>query len=260
MSVTYGEYLCLDHVLNAQKPRSSDEHDEMLFIVIHQTYELWFKQILHEYESLVIGMQEDNAFRVLSDLQRILVIMKSLVKQIDVLETMKPMSFLGFRKNLGTSSGFQSVQFRAIEFSLGHKKRQSIDQLNSTDEEKQKLEKLWMQPSLFDHLLLWIERSDPGSVPEDVLGRDVTQTYKGDERVEDLILELYKKNDFFSLIFEHLMDWDEGLQEWRYRHVKLVERTMGGVRGTGGSAGIEYLKKSLFRPSFPDLWNLRAKF
>jgi tryptophan 2,3-dioxygenase len=203
-ALTYSSYLALDEVLGAQRPRS-EEHDEMLFIVIHQVYELWFKQILHEAALLGHRLEDLNAAGALHTARRIAKILKTIVGQLDVLETMTPKQFASFRPELGTASGFQSEQFRVIERTLG---------------------------DVYQSLLV----------------------YLGDASLPDV----YADEGEAAEVCESLVDIDEGIQEWRYRHVMMVQRIIGTKIGTGGSAGAEYLRSTLFRPAFPDLWEVRG--
>jgi tryptophan 2,3-dioxygenase len=209
-ALTYTSYLALDEVLAAQRP-VSDEHDEMLFIVVHQVYELWFKQLLHELRHVRDVLAQGNPAHALHTLKRILTILKVVVAQIDVLETMTPRQFLSFRQRLASASGFQSKQFRDIEALL---------------------------PQLFDALVSFL-------------------AIAGD--LEDGLVAVYAADDVGAQLCERFVDLDEGLQEWRYRHVKMVERTIGTAHGTGGSRGAAYLHTTLFKPLFPALWAVRDR-
>jgi tryptophan 2,3-dioxygenase len=201
---TYSSYLCLDELLDCQRP-ATDEHDEMLFIVIHQVYELWFKQILHEAALLRRRLDDGNAAGALHTARRIAKILKTIVGQLDILETMTPKQFAAFRPELGTASGFQSEQFRVIERTLG---------------------------DIYRSLL----------------------TFLGDTALDDA----YAAEGEQAEVCEALVDIDEGIQEWRYRHVMMVQRIIGARMGTGGSAGADYLRSTLFRPAFPALWEVRG--
>ena len=207
-AVTYSSYLALDDLLGAQRPRS-DEHDEMLFIVVHQVYELWFKQLLHELTRVQHTLAARESSHALHTLRRILTILKVVVAQVDVLETMTPRQFLGFRARLESASGFQSKQFRDIEAFF---------------------------PGLWDSLVAYLGIADD---------------------VQPGLVQVYAADDIGAQICERFVDLDEGVQEWRYRHVKMVERTIGSAHGTGGSRGVEYLRTTLSRPVFPDLWAVR---
>lgn len=258
MSVNYHDYLQLDKVLSAQKPVSPDEHDEMLFIIIHQTYELWFKQLLHESNFLKRSLAQNDTFRVLETFKRILKILKTLVGQIDILETMTPVSFMSFRSRLESASGFQSWQFRCFESLLGLKHKEKIKHLPENSNERKIAEKFLEEASLYDAFLHYL--SDAGyKIPKEILSRDFSQTYEGDARIQDVLFKIYKEDKEKSLLCELFVDMDEGMQEWRYRHVKMVERTIGDKTGTGGSLGARYLKSTLSKPAFVDLWSVRER-
>jgi tryptophan 2,3-dioxygenase len=255
--MNYQGYLQLDKILSAQKPISPHEHDEMLFIIIHQTYELWFKQLLHESAALKESMLQNDHFKSFAGFKRILKILKTLVGQIDILETMTPVSFMSFRSRLENASGFQSWQFRCFEALMGIKNKDRIKHLAESSEEKKTAEKYLHEDSLYDVFLKFLNINGY-KIPEDILKRDVTETYEGDARVQDLLLKIYKENKSLSLLCEFFVDLDEGVQEWRYRHIKMVERTIGDKMGTGGSLGARYLKSTLSKPAFTDLWAMRG--
>ncbi len=260
MALTYASYLELDELLDLQHPRSDPpEHDEMLFIVIHQTYELWFKLLLHELEKVGLDFRAGEQWAAVHTLKRCRTIMKTLVGQLDVLETMTPTSFRSFRDRLETSSGFQSTQFRELEFLLGYK-RPGVMKLAGIDSGvgwEQAIRRL-DEPSLIDHFHAFMA-AEGADVPADVLERDLREPNGPDERVQDELVRLYLERPDLANLMELMTDFDEGLQEWRYRHVKMVERTIGDKVGTGGSPGVEFLRKSLFKPAFPDLWAIRAR-
>ncbi len=257
--LTYTRYLRLDELLALQQPRSSGpEHDETLFIVVHQVYELWFKQVLHETRYLRGTLQAGDSAGSLAALKRILTILKTLVAQVDVIETMTPMSFNSFRARLEAASGFQSQQFRELEFLLGHKRPAIAAQYPEGSAAHRALSQLLDEPAVFDALLRYLAHAG-FSVSQQILQRDVREPLKPTAEVQELLLAVYKKNDFAAQICERLVDLDEGLQEWRYRHVKMVERTIGMKMGTGGSAGANYLRETLFKPLFPDLWEIRSR-
>ena len=222
-TLTYGSYLCLDELLDCQRPATS-EHDEMLFIVVHQVYELWFKQILHETELLQRRLSAANGAGALHTARRIAKILKTIVGQLDVLETMTPKQFAAFRPELGSASGFQSNQFRVIEATLG---RRDFDRLDDPA-----LRAALARPSVFDSLL----------------------QYLGGAGLADVYAEEGERAE----VCEALVDIDEGVQEWRYRHVMMVQRIIGSRAGTGGSSGADYLRSTLFRPAFPKLWEVRG--
>jgi len=255
---TYTSYLRLDELLDLQTPASGgEEHDEMLFIVIHQVYELWFKQVLHETDLLREAFEENDRPAALATLKRVLTIFKTLVSQVDILETMTPVSFLSFRDRLDSASGFQSFQFREIEVALGHRAPGLAARLPEGSPERRRVEERLARPSVYDSFLRFLSLNDY-PIPKDVLGRDSTLPVVEDERVREILVRIYRTDPGNREVCERLVDLDEGLQEWRYRHVKMVQRTIGMKTGTGGSAGFEYLKKTLFEPLFPDLWAIRT--
>lgn len=259
MAVTYGSYLKIDELLALQQPLSDGpEHDETLFIVIHQVYELWFKQILHEARLLQTSLETGETARVLHTLKRILTIFKTLVGQVDILETMTPLSFASFRSRLDTASGFQSVQFRELEFMLGYRNLQMIRHMAEGSPERKRLEALLERPSIYTSFLRYLACRGY-VIPQAELERDPAQSTVESEAIQDLLVEVYRTDPIVSQVCERLVDLDEGLQEWRYRHVKMVERTIGTRRGTGGSSGAEYLKTTIMKPLFPDLWAIRAR-
>ena len=258
-SLTYSSYLKIEELLSLQQPQSDGpEHDEMLFIIIHQVYELWFKEILHELDFMQAAFGQKNPARVLQTSKRILTIVKTMVAQIDVLETMTPLDFLTFRQRLGSASGFQSVQFRELEFLLGFKRRSVMLHYPEDSAMRHRLEMRYHQPSLWDTFLRFL--ADNGwPIPAAILGRDVTQPTEPSPEVQKCLVEVYRNDLNLTQACERLIDLDEGLQEWRYRHVKMVERTIGTKHGTGGSTGVDYLKDTLFKPFFPDLWMIRTE-
>lgn len=257
MPLTYADYLKIDTLLSLQQPRSEPpEHDEQLFIVIHQTYELWFKLLLHEFEKIKRDFSAGDLWGAVHTFKRCRTVLKTLVGQIDILETMTPMSFASFRDRLDTASGFQSVQFRELEFALGYKRPDTLRYYQQIPGATERLQRRLQQRSLYDHFYDLLETRGV-AVPPDLRERDAAAGTQADERVQAGLLALYKQSPDFAVLLELMTDFDEGLQEWRYRHVKLVERTIGNKRGTGGSPGVEFLKRSLFQPAFPDLWAIR---
>jgi tryptophan 2,3-dioxygenase len=254
---SYADYLKLDGLLALQEP--GPDHDEMLFIVIHQTYELWFKQILHELDHLERLLAADQLPRAGHAMKRVLTILKVLVGQVDILETMTPLEFLGFRARLESGSGFQSAQFREFEFVLGHKRRGALEHYPEGTEGRARLERRFNSPTLWD----WFARFLNGrghAVPIGILHRDVTQPIQPSPDLQKTLVAIYRGDPALAEFCERLVDLDEGVQEWRYRHVKMVERTIGSKPGTGGSAGAEYLRSTLMKPMFPDLWAIRTEF
>src|SRR5215471_8815011 len=257
MPLTYASYLDLEKLLTLQNPRSSPpEHDEMLFIIIHQTYELWFKQLLHEFEKIKHDFSAGDLFGAIHTFKRVRTIMKVLVAQVDILETMTPSSFSSFRDRLETASGFQSVQFRELEFMLGYKRGSTLAYVKANFPGFDRLQQLLRERTVIDHFYDFLECRG-AKIPAEIKNRDLSLPNRPDEQVQKEILRLYKKAPECSILFELMTDFDEGLQEWRYRHIKLVERTIGAKRGTGGSPGVPFLKESLFKPIFHDLWAIR---
>ncbi len=258
MPLTYLTYLKIPELLKLQKQQTDPpEHDEMLFIIIHQVYELWFKIILHELDKLGECLKNNKHAEATSTLRRSLTILKTLVSQIDVLETMTPISFLSFRDRLEAGSGFQSVQFREFEFLCGNKQVQLLEYQPEGSEARKQLERRFGEPTLFDAFLQYLV-ANGYDVPTDALERDITALPQEWPDLQPILIDIYRNNPTIREMCELLIDFDEGLQEWRYRHVKMVERTIGTKTGTGGSSGAQYLKATLFQPLFPDLWAIRS--
>ncbi|MCH2133813.1 MAG: tryptophan 2,3-dioxygenase family protein [Phycisphaerales bacterium] len=258
--LTYATYLQLEELLQLQQPQSHPaEHDETLFIIIHQVHELWFKQMLHELDLAGVKFREGDLWGVYHLLKRVRMVLKTLVGQVDVLETMTPESFVSFRERLDTASGFQSMQFRELEFRLGLKREEVLkympEGMAGRDAAMQRLD----QPSLIDDFHAFLAARGV-AVPTEVLERNVRQRSEPNEAVQDLLVDLSLHSPEMANLFELMLDIDEGLQEWRYRHVQLVRRTIGGKHGTGGSPGVPYLERTLFEPVFPDLWAIRHRF
>lgn len=257
MSLTYWNYLRLDKLLDLQEPMSDPaEHDETLFIVIHQVYELWFKLILHEIEKIKRDFSSNDLFGAIATFQRCRMVMKTMVSQLDIIETMTPMSFTTFRDRLDTASGFQSAQFRELEFLLGYKRPEMLKHYTGDAPHYPDLKQRLADRSVVDHFYDFLAQRGV-NVPEALTGRDPAEGTEPNEQVQAGLLDLYRTKPDVAILLELMTDFDEGLQEWRYRHVKMVERTIGSKRGTGGSPGVEFLKASLFNPIFPDLWAIR---
>jgi tryptophan 2,3-dioxygenase len=259
MTLTYSSYLRLDELLALQKPVSDGpEHDETLFIIIHQVYELWFKEMLHELDHLNELLTRRDLPRAQHTLKRVLTVLKVVVAQIDVLETMTPLEFLSFRDRLETGSGFQSFQFRELESLLGRKDPRALERYPDGSEHRRRLERRLAAPTVWDAFLKFLAAEGYG-VPRAALGRDVRQPVEPSDHMQRLLIEVYRTNPTVASLCERLVDLDEGFQEWRYRHVKMVQRTIGTRRGTGGSAGSDYLMTTLNQPVFPDLWAIRTE-
>ena len=255
--LTYGDYLALDELLAAQRPRSG-EHDELLFIVIHQVYELWFKQLLHEGGWLQARLRDGDVSAALRAIARMLTILKTVVAQVDVLETMMPAQFAAFRSDLDSSSGFQSAQFRELEILLGRRDERVLAPHSPGSEAHARISAAMARPSLFDSLLRHLAaRGHP--VPDAVLARDVREPYAGDDAVRAALRAVYRGGGVDAQLCERLVDLDEGVMEWRYRHVQMVRRMIGDGPGTSGSAGVGYLAQTLLTPSFADLWAIRGQ-
>lgn len=256
---TYPEYLKIDELLALQRPVSEGpEHDEMLFIVIHQVYELWFKQILHELAYLELLLTRNDGARARHTLKRILTILKVMVAQLDILETMTPLEFLSFRERLESGSGFQSYQFRELEFALGLKDAKAVERYPAESEARRRLERRLRAGTLWDAFLRHLACNGVAIPPAD-LERDVTRRVESSPALHAALIDVYRNRPELADLCERLVDLDEGLMEWRYRHVKMVQRTIGTRRGTGGSAGAEYLMRTLNQPLFPDLWAIRTE-
>jgi len=248
--LTYGRYLRLDDLLSCQHPLT-DSHDELLFVIIHQAYELWFKQILHEVELLQQRLEIGDGAGSLATARRIAKILKTVVGQFDILETMTPQQFASFRPELGSSSGFQSSQFRYIEAVLGRR-----DFSKAVDDPS--LDAIVARRPVFASLLRYLHAAG-FEMPGEILDRDPRSGWVSNDRVQALLTEVYAQSGDPAEVCEALVDIDEGIQEWRYRHVKMVERIIGTKTGTGGSPGAAYLRDTLFHPAFPDLWEVRAR-
>lgn len=257
-AVTYGTYLKVEELLSLQQPRSEGpEHDELLFIIIHQVYELWFKELLHEFDRVSALLAADEPHRAQHTLKRILTILKVMVAQLDILETMTPLEFLSFRARLEAASGFQSDQFRQIEFALGAKSERAVARFPEDSRAREALTRRYHAPTVWDAFLRYLSR-EGYPVPAQLLSRDVTTAPESSPDVQRILVDVYRRDPKNAELCERLVDLDEGLQEWRYRHVKMVERTIGMKPGTGGSSGAVYLATTVGKPLFPDLWDIRA--
>jgi tryptophan 2,3-dioxygenase len=257
-AATYSSYLKIEELLALQQPRSTaPEHDETLFIIIHQVYELWFKELLHEFDRVMQLLEADEPHRSQHTLKRILTVLKVMVSQLDILETMTPLEFLSFRQRLDAASGFQSDQFRQIEFLLGRKSPALLKNFADGSRARVALERRFRGPTLWDAFLHYLAR-ERYDIPAGLLGRDVAAPVAPSPDMQKILVDVYRRDAKNAELCERLVDLDEGVQEWRYRHVKMVERTIGTRKGTGGSAGAEYLRETVGHPLFPDLWAIRA--
>lgn len=260
MKLTYTSYLKINELLELQKPESDpQEHDEMLFIIIHQVYELWFKQILHEFDKLRADLNNGNTWSSVKTMRRVLTILKTMVAQIDVLETMTPLEFNSFRGFLQEASGFQSVQFRELEIICGMRSPHIMEVHKDQPGLIQKLRERHDEETLWESFCAFLEKK----------GYDIETPKRENEQGlvhnssahnQRVLVEVMQTNPEIALLCELLVDFDEGMQEWRYRHVKMVERTIGTKKGTGGSDGATYLHRTLHKQIFPDLWAIRTRF
>ena len=258
-SMSYGDYLCLDQILSAQHPRSP-AHDELLFIVQHQTSELWMKLLLKELSSAIEDVRATRLPPAFKKLARASRIMEQLVHAWDVLATMTPPEYSAIRPYLGPSSGFQSFQYRCIEFALGNKNAAMLKPHVHAPERLALVEGFYRAPSLYDEALRLLARSGL-AIPAGHLERDFTQPYQASDAVETAWLAVYRAPeahwDLYQLA-EKLVDLEDAFRLWRFRHVTTVERVIGFKRGTGGTSGVGYLRKMLDVVLFPELWRLRT--
>ncbi len=259
-SMSYGDYLSLDAILNAQHPRSPD-HNEMLFIVQHQTSELWMKLMLHELRAAMAHIAKDQLGTAFKMLARVSRIMEQLVHAWDVLATMTPPEYSAIRPYLDSSSGFQSYQYRCIEFSLGNKNAAMLRPHAHRPDLLAQVEAAYRSPSLYDEALRLLARRGIG-VPATHLERDWSQAYQADTGVQAAWLQVYRDPqrhwDLYQL-GEELTDLEDAFRLWRFRHVTTVERVIGFKRGTGGTGGVSYLRKMLDVVLFPEIWSLRTE-
>jgi tryptophan 2,3-dioxygenase len=263
--LTYGGYLRLDRLLAAQEPLSGTDgvparHDEMLFIVQHQVAELWMKLMIHELKAAILHVRADRLEPAFKILARVKLIQKQLFEQWGVLETLTPSEYETFRPALGTSSGFQSAQYRAVEFLLGNKQPGVVDVFRHDADVYAELTALLNAPSLYDEFLRHLARRGL-PVPASVLDRDVAQPYAREPALVPVIKRIYDDParwwDAYDMC-EKLIDVEEGFQLWRFRHVKTVERIIGHKAGTGGSSGVAYLRRALEQSFFPELIDVRT--
>jgi tryptophan 2,3-dioxygenase len=259
---TYAGYLRLDLVLNAQEPRSRPPvHDELLFIIQHQTSELWMKLMLHELDAALAQVKQDELEPSFKVFARVAHIQRMLFEQWSVLETMTPSEYTQFRPALGRSSGFQSYQYRALEFMLGNKDANMLLPHRHDEKLHAWLKARLEQPSLYDEFLRYLARKGH-PVPKDRLERDFTKPYQRSEQVVQVFKAIYQQPekhwDAYEMA-EKLVDVEERFQLWRFRHLKTVHRIIGLKMGTGGSSGVGFLKKALDLTFFPELWDVRTE-
>jgi tryptophan 2,3-dioxygenase len=259
-SMSYGDYLALDQILGAQHPKS-DAHDEMLFIIQHQTSELWMRLAIHELTAARIALREDRAQPAFKMLARVARIFEQLNNAWDVLRTMTPSDYTRFRETLGQSSGFQSYQYRLIEFVAGNRNPAMLRPHAHDPAVLAMLEAELARPSLYDEALRLLARRG-FDVPQDILNRDLTLPHTPSDGVMALWAEIYRDPETHWQCYElaeKLMDFEDYFRRWRFNHVTTVERVIGFKRGTGGTNGISYLKRMLAVELFPDLWHVRTQ-
>lgn len=259
-AMSYGDYLHLDKILSSQH-RLSNHHDEMLFIVIHQASELWMKLILHEVTAAIQCIRANNlepSFKMLSRVSRI---QQQLIQSWSVLSTLTPAEYMEFRDKLGQSSGFQSYQNRLIEFALGNKNVHTLSVYQHDEDLYQKMQTALHEPSIYDAAIHALMKRGL-QVDQEVLQRDCSQPYEPNASVEDAWLTVYRNVDQYWDLYElaeKLVDIGNQQQMWRFSHMSTVERIIGNKQGTGGSSGVNYLKRALDQHFFPELWSLRTK-
>jgi tryptophan 2,3-dioxygenase len=260
--MTYGRYLCLERLLSAQRPLSDPpHHDEMLFIIQHQTTELWLKLMLHELRAAVGSVRLDQLEPCFKVLSRVKLVQSQLVSQWQVLATLTPSEYMQFRHVLETGSGLQSAQYRLVEFVLGHKDAQHLALHRHDPEAHAALEEALREPSIYDEFLRHLARRGH-PVPRDVLDRDVTRAHEAHPGVVEVFRRIYEKPDEHWDAYEmaeKLLDVDEQFALWRFRHMKVVERIIGYKRGTGGSSGVPFLRRLIELNFFPELWAVRTE-
>jgi tryptophan 2,3-dioxygenase len=260
--LTYGGYLRLDTLLSAQQPLSQPpHHDEMLFIVQHHVAELWMKLVIHELKAAVAHLQADDVDACLKVLARVKQVQRQLFEQWAVLETLTPSEYLEFRDMLGPSSGFQSLQYRTIEFMLGNKNAQMLAVFAHDPAAQATLRAVLEAPSLYDEFLRYLARRGH-AVPAELLERDWTQPYRRNAGLLPVLKRIYEDRTAFwpeYHLCEQLVDIEESFQLWRFRHMKTVERIIGHRRGTGGSSGVSFLQKALELEFFPELLDVRTE-
>lgn len=258
--LNYPDYLQVQSLLDLQVLRSDPhEHDELLFIVVHQSSELWMKQLLHELDKIKADLSHNHLFRVISSFRRCESIVILLAQHMRVLESMTPMSFGLFRDRLDTASGFQSMQFRELEFVLGMKNETIFRRFPPTLFGYEAAERRLGEPSVIDAFYDFLSARGV-TIPDSVIKRPITESPEPNEAVQDGIYWLYRRNGQCRMLFETMVDFDEAMQGWRYQHVKLTERSIGNKQGTGGSPGVEYLRQTIYKQAFPDLWAIRHRF
>lgn len=258
----YGGYLGLDRILSAQQPLSRPQHhDELLFIIQHQTSELWFKLIIHELRAAIAHLAEDNPGPCMKILARVKQVQQQLFSQWAVLETLTPSEYVQFRDCLGDASGFQSVQYRLVEFLLGNKNAAMLPLFDHDPAARAELQAVLQQPSLYDEFLRFLQRAGH-PVPAHLTARDWSQAHRREPELVPVFVEIYRQPQRYWTAYalcERLVDVEESFQLWRFRHLKTVERIIGFKRGTGGSSGVHFLEQALKLTFFPELMDVRTE-
>lgn len=258
-SVTYGSYLRLGELLAAQKPQT-DQHDELLFVILHQTMELWIKQAIHEVGAAQMEVRAGNLVPAYKHLARVSRIQAVMTQTWDILATMTPADYLNFRNLLGTSSGFQSAQFRVLEYKLGIKDEAFLKFHDEGSADRKTMEDALRAPSLYDDALRQL--AEEFDIPRSAYERAPGAPYEPSEAVENAWLAVYRDTAKYWALYqlaEKLIDLDDAFLTWRHKHVLTVERIIGRKRGTGGTEGVGYLQQTLARRAFPEIWSLRTK-
>lgn len=261
-SMSYGDYLDLDRLLSAQHPRSVPaQHDELLFIIQHQTSELWLKLMLHELRSARSLLAADELAPALKRIARVKHIQHCLTDQWSVLATLTPSEYAEIRPFLATSSGFQSFQYRAVEFLLGNKNAEMVKVFDHDEGAHDMLAGLLQEPSLYDEFLRYLHRHGY-AVPAELLDRDFTQPYRAHDALVDTFAAVYAAPTEHWGVYEaceELVDVEDNFQQWRFRHLQVVTRTIGHKKGTGGSSGVDFLRRALDLTFFPELYAVRTR-
>ena len=259
-AMSYGEYLALDQLLTCQRPLTG-QHDEALFIIMHQASELWIKLCLHEIGGAIRQIRDDDLGPAFKMMARVARVQMNLIQSWEILSTMTPFDYSGFRDALGKSSGFQSFQYRMLEFRLGNKNRQMARVFESNPAVASQVQAALTEPSIYDEALALLARRGL-AVPADKLKRDFAEPYAPDPRVTDAWREVYRDVETYWDLYElaeKLVDLEYRFHLWRYSHMKTVERIIGNKPGTGGTSGVSYLKKALDLRFYPELWDVRTE-
>lgn len=260
--MSYGDYLCLDQLLSAQRPLSEPpQHDELLFIIQHQTSELWLKLMVHELRSARGLLRADELAPALKRMARVKHIQHTLTDQWSVLATLTPSEYAEIRPFLATSSGFQSAQYREVEFLLGNKNADMVDVFSHDEKARGELAQLLREPSLYDEFIAYLHRRGY-AVPAELLDRDWTQPHRLNDGLVDTIASVYAAPSEHWGVYEtceELVDVEDNFQQWRFRHLQVVQRTIGQKTGTGGSSGVAFLRRALDLTFFPELYEVRTR-